>query len=605
MPTIKEHIKKILSTIPSKPGVYRYYNSKKEIIYVGKAKNLKNRVRSYFNDNRTDSAKTKVLVKQIDDIKYIITPTEYDALLLENSLIKKHKPKYNIQLRDDKTYPWICITKEPFPRIFPTRNTSIKKSEYIGPYSSVRTMHTLLDFVKEIYQIRSCRPYMTKLQIQEGKYKVCLDYHIKKCLGPCEGYQTQKDYQASIDQIRKILKGNIHEVIAFVKNQMKSYAENLQFEKAQELKEKLLLLENYQSKSTVVNSKINNVDVFSIISDIDTAYVNFIKIVNGAIVQSYTTEAKKKIEESDHDILATTLVELRNKFNSKSKDIYTSIPIEFNFEESVKLHVPQIGDKKKLIDFSLANVRQYKFDKYKNIKITNPQEHADRVVKQIQKDLRLKEPPYHIECFDNSNFQGTNAVAACVVFKNAKPSKKDYRHFNIKTVEGPDDFASMKEVVFRRYSRLINENEPLPQLIIIDGGKGQLSSAVAALKELNVFGKIAVVGIAKKLEEIYFPNDSIPIYIDKRSESLKTIQQLRNEAHRFGITHHRNKRSKNAIQSELSYINGIGEKSIEKLLNHFKTVSKIRAASMEDLTKVVNLKQAKAIAAYFEKEKLN
>lgn len=595
------HLDKILINLPKKPGVYQYFDNKGELIYVGKAKVLRNRVKSYFNSNKVDSAKTRVLVRKIADIKYIITPTEYDALLLENNLIKKYQPRYNIQLRDDKTFPWICITYEPFPRIFPTRNMKKGKSEYIGPYSSVKMMKTALDVVKEIYPIRSCTLNLTQENIEAGKFKVCLDYHIKKCLGPCEGYQTQEEYGKSIEQIKKILKGNIKEVIDYTKTQMLQHSANFEFEKAQDVKEKLALLENYQSKSTVVNSSIHDVDVFTILSDVSQAFVNFIKIVNGAIVQSYTTAIKKKLDEEDEEILSSAIIELRDKFNSSSKTIFTSLPLDLDFGEDVKIYTPQIGDKKKLIDFSLNNVKQYKVDRYKNLSITNPEEHSNRILAQIKKDLHLTELPVHIECFDNSNFQGTNAVAACVVFKKGKPSKKDYRHFNIKTVEGPNDFASMEEVVFRRYKRLLEEQESLPQLIIVDGGKGQLSSAVGALKKLDLFGKIAIVGIAKKLEEIFFPNDPIPLYIDKKSESLKTIQLLRNEAHRFGITHHRNKRSKNAIDSELNNIEGIGEKTVLKLLEQFKSVKKIREASEQDLLKVVNMKQAKAILDYFKK----
>ncbi len=589
----------LLANIPAKPGVYQYFNKDGVIIYVGKAKVLKNRVRSYFNTKKHDSAKTRILVSHIVDIKYIVATTEFDALLLENSLIKKYKPKYNINLKDDKTYPWICITKEPFPRIFPTRNLRKDKSEYIGPYSSVKIMRTALELVKEIYPIRSCRFMMTEDSIAKKKHKICLDYHINKCLGPCEAHQSKQEYRDSIDQIRKILKGNTKEVIDYVKSQMMEFADNFEFEKAQEAKEKLILLEKYQAKSTVVSSSIHDVDVFSIISDVSQAFINFIKVVNGAIVQSYTTEIKKKLDETDDQILEIGIVALREKFNSQSKVIYTSVPVDISFDEKVEIVQPQIGDKKKLIDFSLNNARQYKFDKYKNLKVTNPEEHVSRVLGQLKKDLHLKELPRHIECFDNSNFQGTNAVAACVVFKNGKPSKKDYRHFNIKTVTGPDDFASMEEVVYRRYKRLQDEQKPLPQLIVIDGGKGQLSSAVKALKELGLFGEIAIIGIAKRLEEIFFPNDSIPLYIDKKSESLKTIQHLRNEAHRFGITHHRNKRSKGALVSELEQIPGIGEKSLEKLLKKFKSFKNIQVASEKELLEVVNLKQAQAILIYF------
>jgi excinuclease ABC subunit C len=595
-----ENISNILGVLPSSPGVYRYFDSKGVIIYVGKAKNLKNRVRSYFNSKNLDNKKTRVLVSKIVDIKYIVTPTEYDALLLENTLIKKHQPRYNILLKDDKTYPYICIKKERFPRIFSTRNVIKDKSDYFGPYSSPRIMKIILSLIKEIYQIRSCSLNLSKDNIEAKKFKVCLDYHLKKCLGPCEGFQSEENYNQSITQIKQILKGETKTVIDYLKSEMMEFSENLEFEKAQSNLEKIELLKNYQSKSTVVNPKISDVDIFTIDSDVNAGYVNFIKVINGTVVQSSTIEIKKKLEETNEEMLQLAILELRNKFKSTSKTIFTSIPVDYEMDESVKMIVPQKGDKKKLIDFSLHNVRQFKFDKLKTLSIVDPERHSKRIVDQIQKDLRLKEKPVHIECFDNSNFQGTNAVAACVVFKNAKPSKKDYRHFNIKTVVGPDDFASMEEVVYRRYKRLQDENQSLPQLVIVDGGKGQLSSGVKALKDLGLFGKIAIVGIAKRLEEIYFPGDSLPLYIDKKSESLKTIQHLRNEAHRFGITHHRNKRSKNAFSSELEEIKGIGEKSIKALLKHFKYVKNIKVATNEQLLEVVNQRQAKAIKDFYK-----
>lgn len=597
---IKENITNVLKILPDSPGVYRYYDNKGKIIYVGKAKNLKNRVRSYFNTKKHVYAKTQVLVSKIVEIKYIVTPTEYDALLLENTLIKKHQPRYNILLKDDKTYPYICIKKERFPRVFSTRNVIKDGSEYFGPFTSPKVVRIVLNLIKEIYPIRSCNFNLSKENIEQKKFKVCLDYHIKKCLGPCEGFQSEESYNQNISQIKQILKGETKEVIDYLKPQMIEFSKELEFEKAQEVKEKLELLKDYQSKSTVVNPKINDVDVFTIDSDVNAGYVNFIKVINGTVVQSSTIEIKKKLEETNEEILQLAVLELRTKFRSSSKTIFTNIPVEYKLDESVKMIVPQIGDKKKLIDFSLNNVRQFKFDRLKTLKIVDPDKHANRIVDQIQKDLRLKEKPFHIECFDNSNFQGTNAVAACVVFKNAKPSKKDYRHFNIKTVEGPDDFASMEEVVYRRYKRLLDENQPLPQLVIVDGGKGQLSSGVKALKELGLFGKIAIVGIAKRLEEIYFPGDSLPLYIDKKSESLKTIQQLRNEAHRFGITHHRNKRSKNAFGSELSEIPGIGEKSVEALLKQFNSLLKVKKASDEQLLEVINQKQVKALREFYK-----
>lgn len=595
----KEHIENILKILPDSPGVYRYYDSKGNIIYVGKAKNLKNRIRSYFNTKKHQYAKTKVLVNKIVDIQYIVTPTEYDALFLENTLIKKHQPRYNILLKDDKTYPYICVKNERFPRIFSTRNLIKDKSEYFGPFTNPKVVRIVLNLIKEIYPIRSCNFNLSQENIEGKKFKVCLDYHIKKCLGPCEGMQSEEEYNENISQIKQILKGEVKSVIEYLKEQMLAFSEELEFEKAQETKEKIEMLKDYQSKSTVVNPKINDVDVFTIDSDVNAGYVNFIKVINGTVVQSSTIEIKKKLDETNEEMLQLAILELRTKFNSKSRTIFTNIPVEYKLDESVKMSVPQKGDKKKLIDFSLNNVRQYKFDKLKTLKIVDPDRHANRIVDQIQKDLRLKEKPVHIECFDNSNFQGTNPVAACVVFKNAKPSKKDYRHFNIKTVEGPDDFASMEEVVYRRYKRLLDENQPLPQLVIVDGGKGQLSSGVKALKDLGLFGKIAIVGIAKRLEEIYFPGDSIPLYIDKKSESLKTIQHLRNEAHRFGITHHRNKRSKNALGTELTEIAGIGEKSAEALLKQFGSLLQVKKASDEQLLEVINQRQVKALREFY------
>ena len=595
-----ENITNILKVLPDSPGVYRYYDNKGTIIYVGKAKKLKNRVRSYFNSKKHIDNKTRVLVSKIEDIQYIVTPTEYDALLLENSLIKKHQPRYNILLKDDKTYPYICIKKERFPRVFSTRNVIKDGSEYFGPFTNVKVVRIVLNLIKEIYPIRSCNFNLSSQNIEDKKFKVCLDYHIKKCLGPCEAYQSEESYNQNIGHIKQILKGETKSVVEYLKIQMISFSEELEFEKAQEIKIKMELLSDYQSKSTVVNPKINDVDVFTIDSDINAGYVNFIKVINGTIVQSNTIEIRKKLEESNEEILQLAILELRTKFKSTSRTIYTNIPVEYEMDEDVKMQIPQIGDKKKLIDFSLNNVRQFKFDKLKTLKIVDPDKHAKRIVDQIQKDLRLKEKPVHIECFDNSNFQGTNAVAACVVFKNAKPSKKDYRHFNIKTVVGPDDFASMEEVVYRRYKRLQDENQPLPQLIIVDGGKGQLSSGVKALRDLGLFGKIAMVGIAKRLEEIYFPGDSLPLYIDKKSESLKTIQHLRNEAHRFGITHHRNKRSKNAFGTELTEIEGIGKKSAEALLKQFGSLLKVKGASDEQLLEVVNQKQVRALREYYK-----
>ena len=586
-------LKDQIAALPTNPGVYQYFDNGGKIIYVGKAKNLKNRVSSYFVKHQ-DSAKTRILVRQIAEIKYIVVGSELDALLLENSLIKEHQPKYNIQLKDDKTYPWICIKKEPFPRVFSTRNIIKDGSEYYGPYASVKMMRTILDLIKQLYPLRNCNFSLTKENIDAKKFKVCLEYHIGNCLGGCVGKETEEDYNKKIDDIRLIVKGNIHGVIKNLYQKLDEYTADLAFEKCQLIKEKIESLENYQAKSAVVSPTINDVDVLGFTSDIKSAYVNFLKVVNGAIVQGYTVELKKKLDESDTDILQYALFELREKFKSTSKEILVPFLPDI-FPENTECKVPQKGDKKLLLDLAERNAKYFMLDKHKQDSVKNPETSAERILTTIQKDFRLKELPVHIECFDNSNFQGTNAVAACVVFKNAKPAKNDYRHFNIKTVEGPNDFASMEEVVYRRYKRLLEEEQSLPQLIVVDGGKGQLSSAIIALQKLDLMGKIAVVGIAKKLEEIYFPGDSLPLYIDKRSESLKVIQHMRNEAHRFGITHHRNKRSKGAINSQLTNIKGIGEDTAAKLLKHFKSVKRIKEASQEELEKVVGKSKAEMV----------
>jgi len=599
MSKVKEHIAQFLKTLPSSAGVYQYFDKQDTILYVGKAKNLKKRVSSYFHKEHSGYGKTRVLVKKIERIEYIVVESEVDALLLENNLIKKLQPRYNVMLKDDKTYPWICIKKERFPRVFSVRNVVKDGSEYFGPYSSVRAMKVLLELIKQLYQMRSCTFNLSEENIEKGKFKVCLDYHIKKCLGPCEALQNEEDYNKSIAEIRNILKGNTRRIIQPLKEQIQDFAANLEFEKAQELKEKLEALENYQSKSTVVNSTIHNVDVFTIFSDTDSAYVNYFKIVNGAIIQSQNLEIKKKLDEADEDLLTMAVLEIREKFHSNTNEIILNIKITSPWEE-VKVQVPQRGDKKALIDLSLRNAQYMRQEKLKKIQIVDPERHSKRILEQVQKDLRLSELPIQIECFDNSNIQGTSPASACVVFKNAKPSKKDYRHFNIKTVEGPDDFASMEEVVYRRYKRLKDENEPFPQLIIIDGGKGQLSSSLKALDKLELRGKIAIVGIAKRLEEIYFPGDSVPLYIDKRSESLKLIQHLRNEAHRFSLAHHRNLRSKSGLHSELDDITGIGPKSKVDLLKKFKSIKRIKEASIEALTEVLGKSKAQKLNSYFK-----
>ena len=585
-----------LKTLPDSPGVYQYYDKQDNILYVGKAKNLKKRVGSYFTKSH-ENAKTRILVQKIVSIKHIVVTTETDALLLENNLIKKYQPRYNIMLKDDKTYPWICIKKERFPRIFMTRRVIKDGSEYYGPYTNVRTVKVLLDLIRELYPLRTCKYDLSREKIAEKKYKVCLEYHLGNCSGPCEDFQNEDSYNDTIKAIRNIVKGNFKESLNKFHEIMKAFADKMEFEEAQKIKEKLDLLSNYQSKSTIVSPSINNVDVFSIISDESYGYVNFFKIANGSIIQSHTTEIKKKLDETDKRILEMAVVEIRQRFNSISREVY--VPFEIDLGDEIKVTVPKLGDKKRIIELSERNAKYYRQEQFKQIKISDPDRHVKRIMTQMQKDLRLSEEPRHIECFDNSNIQGTNPVAACVVFKEGKPSKKEYRHYNIKTVEGPDDFASMEEVVFRRYKRLLSENLPLPQLIIIDGGKGQLSSALKSLDLLDLRGKIAIIGIAKRLEEIYYPGDPIPMYLDKRSETLKIVQFLRNEAHRFGITLHRNKRSKSAIQSELEQIPNIGKQTITSLLKKFKSAKRVKMATIEELKELLGDSRAKKIFNYF------
>lgn len=588
-----------LKTLPESFGVYQYLDKDQNIIYVGKAKNLKKRVNSYFTKSHTNG-KTRVLVKKIHRIKHIVVNSETDALLLENNLIKKYQPKYNVQLKDDKSYPWICIKKERFPRVFMTRRLIKDGSEYFGPYTSVKTVKILLDLFKELYHLRTCKYDLSEENISNKKFKVCLEYHLKNCKGPCEGLQSQEEYDDDIKAIRNIIKGNFKESIESFEKMMYEFASNMQFEEAQRIKEKLNILANYQSKSTVVNPTINNVDVFSIVDDESFAYANFLKIANGAIIQSHTTEIKKKLDEDRKELLELFIVEIRQRFQSNSKEIY--VPFKVDLGNDIKLTVPKLGDKKRIVELSERNAKYYRQEQFKQIKIVDPDRHVKRIMAQMKKDLRLTEDPIHIECFDNSNIQGSNPVAACVVFKNGKPSKKEYRHYNIKTVEGPNDFASMEEVVFRRYKRLLSEGESLPQLIVIDGGKGQLSSAVKSLDLLGLRGKIAIIGIAKRLEEIYYPGDSIPLYLDKKSESLKVIQYLRNEAHRFGITFHRNKRSKSAIQSELEQIPDIGKQTITTLLRAFKSAKRVKEASLDQLEGAIGKSRANKVYNYYHKK---
>ena len=590
-----------IQTLPDNPGVYQYYDKDGKILYVGKAKNLKKRVQSYFTKNH-DNYKTSVLVKKIVAIKHIVVPTETDALLLENNLIKKLQPRYNVLLRDDKTYPWICIKNERFPRIFSTRKMIKDGSEYFGPYTSFKTVHTILDLIKELYPLRTCNYDLSKTNIDSGKFKVCLEYHIGNCKGPCEGYESLEHYQSQIEKIRQILKGNFKESLKDFKKLMTDLAMEMKFEEAQKIKEKIEVLENYQSRSTILNPKISNLDVFSIISDETMAYVNFLQISHGAIVRSHTLELKKKLDETNEELLELAVVELRERFHLNSREIVVPFPIDLG--ENIKVTVPQLGDKKQILELSERNAKYYRLDQLKQIQIVDPERHTNRIMAQMQKDLRLSVEPRHIECFDNSNIQGTNPVAACVVFKDGKPSKKDYRHFNIKTVEGPNDFASMEEVVYRRYKRMLDENQSLPQLIIIDGGKGQLSSALKSIDDLGLRGKIAIIGIAKRLEELFYPGDSAPLYLDKKSETLKVIQFLRNEAHRFGITHHRDKRSKSALTNSLESIPGIGEKTMITLMKHFKSVKRLQNADEKAISEVVGVSKAKKISDFYKNKSL-
>jgi excinuclease ABC, C subunit len=586
-----------LKTLPSEPGVYRYYDKKGEILYVGKAKNLKNRVLSYFNKSQI-GYKTRMMVSKIVRLETTVVNSEYDALLLENNLIKEYQPFYNILLKDDKSYPWICIKKEPFPRIFLTRNVIKDGSEYYGPYAKVKQAKTLIEVIKNIYKLRTCSLNLASEKIKEGKYKVCLEYHIKNCAGPCEGLESEEEYAQKLNAIRGIIKGEFKAAREYLEAEMYNYAAKLEFENAQQSKEKLQILENYQTHTTIVSSNINDVDVFGIISDEAAAYVNYFKIKNGSIIQSYTTEIKKMLDETDEEILEEALIEIRNKFNSTSTEIF--LPFHLNIEiPHVKLIVPKLGDKKRIVELSEKNAMEYRVEKLKQVQIVDPERHTNRIMAEMKKLLRLPEEPRHIEGFDNSNIQGTNPVSACVVFKDGKPSKADYRIFHVKTVEGPNDFATMEEVIYRRYSRLLDEGEPLPQLILIDGGKGQLSSAVKSLKLLGLYGKISIIGIAKRLEEIFFPEDPVPLYLDKKSETLKILQRVRDESHRFGVKHHRTRRKNSTIKSELEEIPGVGEKTIQQLLSKLKSVKRIKEASLEMLEEILGKSQAKAVWEHF------
>ncbi len=597
--------KKALADIPHKPGVYQYYDADDVLIYIGKAKDLRNRVGSYFNqENNQFNGKTRVLVSKIRRISFTIVDTEIDAWLLENSLIKKHQPRYNIMLKDDKTYPWIIIKKEQFPRIYWTRKYIKDGSTYFGPYASVGMMHTILDLIKETYTLRTCNLPLTPQNINEGKFKVCLEYQIGNCKGPCQNYQSKADYDQNIEEIKDILNGKIGNVIKTVKQVVKTASEDLNFELAHSYQKKLGVLEKYQSKSTVVNSAITNIDVVSIASDERYAFVNYLKVMNGSIIQTQTIEIKKRLDESDEELLTIAITEFRTKFKSTSREIVVPFNVSLD-DENLKLIVPKLGEKKKLLELSQKNVLFFKREKLNQYEKLNPDLRTDRILTQMQKDLRLTQLPHHIECFDNSNFQGKYPVSAIVVFKDAKPSKKDYRHFNVKTVEGPNDFATMEEAVYRRYKRMLDEEGTLPQLIIIDGGKGQLSSAVSSLKKLGIANRVTIIGIAKRLEELYYPGDSLPLYLDKKSETLKIIQQLRDEAHRFGITFHRKKRDQGTLKTELELIPGIGKSTADKLLVKFKSVKKIKEASEKDLSEVLNKKQMQTLNSFFNEQKEN
>lgn len=588
-----------VQNLPGKPGVYQFIDQNKEIIYIGKAKNLKKRVSSYFNKQVYENRKIKILVNKIFDIEHIVVESESDALLLENNLIKKFKPRYNINLKDDKSFPWICIKNEPFPRVFATRKINNDGSKYYGPYTSASAVRALLSMIKKLYPLRTCNLNLSPKNLAKRKYKVCLEYHLGNCKGPCELLQTEEDYNYEISQIQDILKGNIKGLLAYFEQMMKDYSDNLQFEKAHEIKEKMNLLENFQMKSTIVNNKISNVDVFTLIEEEKNAWVNFIKVINGSIVQTYSVELDKKLEESKEVILEYALTEIRTRFKSDAKEIILPFIIE-NVPQNVKITVPVRGDRKKLLDLSLRNAKSYMLSRKQQKEAVIKRNSTERILLTLKKDLRLNSLPNHIECIDNSNIQGTSAVAACVVFKNAKPSKNDYRLFNIKTVNGPNDTASMQEIVQRRYSGLQEKNESLPQLLIVDGGKGQLNAALKSLEKLNLEDKIAVIGIAERLEEIFFPNDPVSLYLNKNSESLKLIQQLRNEAHRFGLQFHRNKRSKEMLKSELENIKGIGSITIEKLMKSLKTYDEIVKADDEILERIIGKSKTRILKKYFQ-----
>jgi len=593
-----ENIKENILLLPELPGVYQYFNSEGKIIYVGKAKNLRKRVSSYFSKVH-DNRKTAILVQKIAEIKHIVVDSEEDALLLENNMIKKYQPRYNVLLKDDKSFPWICIKNEPFPRIFFTRNVIRNGSNYFGPYTSVQIVRTILDVIKVLYPIRNCNLNLSEESIARNKYKVCLEFQIGNCWGPCEHFQSEEDYMVGISQIKDILKGNLTSVVSHLKEQMNTFALEYKFEAADIIKNKIAVLENYKSKSTIVSSSITNVDVFTLDEDKDYAYVNFLRVVDGAIIQAHTLEIKKRLDESKEELLTLGIIEIRQKFHLNSKEILLPYAVDFKLNE-VKITIPRIGDKRKLLEFSERNAKYYKLERNKQLSLKTPESRKERLLGQIKKDLRLKELPQRIECFDNSNIQGAQPVAACVVFIGGRPAKREYRHFNVKSVEGPDDYASMEEIIYRRYFRVINENGNLPQLVVIDGGKGQLNAAVNVLEKLSIRGQVAVIGIAKKLEEIIYPDDPVPLYLDKNSETLRVIQYIRNEAHRFGIGFHRDRRSKEFIISELSKIPGIGDKTIEILLHKFRSIKRIKGLPLQEIIEEIGVNKAEKVIKYFE-----
>lgn len=601
MKEISPELKRSIGNLPQKPGVYQFYDKEGKLLYVGKAKKLRNRVNSYFSKQKYESGKTRLMVSKISRIEYIVVHHEYEALLLENTLIKKNQPRYNVMLRDDKTYPWLCLKNEPFPKVFATRKVIEDGSEYYGPYPSMKTLRMLLDVITKGYKLRTCSYLLNEKNVEQKKYRLCVEYQIGNCAGPCEGLEREEDYQSKIEEIRKIIKGDTQQLLGALKERMMRFSDNHEFEQAHEIKLRMELIDKYRSKSTVVNSKIHNVDVFSIVSDAYAGYVNFMKINNGAVIQSHTMEIRKRMDESDAEILSVAIVDVRQKFSSQSTQMYLSKDIDIEIP-GIAMSVPKIGDKKRLIDLSLKNANYYMLDRYKDLEKVDPDRYKNRILDQVKSDLKLNVQPDHMECFDNSNMQGKDPVAACVVFKNGKPSKKDYRHFNIKTVKGPDDFASMEEVVYRRYSRMLREGEPLPQVVVIDGGKGQLSAAMKSIRRLGIEKELTVLGIAKRLEEIYYPGDQVPIYLDKRSSTLRLIQNMRNEAHRFGITHHRGKRAKRSIRSELSEITGIGPKTTEILLKKFGSVKQVKSASFELLAQAIGASKAVIVREYFNQQ---